>query len=85
MNNLMKQMSSVMPIIALNQRADTLISQRPRGFKPIKKYIHGRKCTECLGSYNNYLSRQRDKRIIGNKRVSAMTMKRIDALNKIAR
>jgi hypothetical protein len=85
MNVLMKQMSSVMPILALNQRADALISQRPHGFKPIKKYIHGRKCVECLSSYDNYLTHQRDKRIIGNKRVSAMTMKRINALNKMAR
>lgn len=85
MNNLMKQVASIMPIIALNQKADTLIATRPHGFKPVKKYVHGRKCANCLRAYDNYLTRRRDTRVIGNKKISVTTMNRIAALKKIAR
>ena len=74
--------AEVFPITALNNRADELKSQKPRGFKPISKYKHRRACRDCYNSYEYYIEQKKSKRVLGNRNISSRTQRRMEEMRK---
>lgn len=85
MNLLGKKLTELYPTAVLNKRADKLLSGRPTGIHPVRKYVYRRECGEMLSSYQNMLERRREGRILGNKNVSLWTKSRMEKLKEVAR
>ncbi len=85
MNLLGKVLAELHPTFFLNRRTDRILSERPTGIHPVRKYVYRRECREMLGSYQNMLERRMEGRILGNKSVSPWTKRKIEQLKEVAR
>ncbi len=80
MDKLVDILIEMFPLIALNMDTDKLLDSKPKGFAPIRKRECRVACGKMLSQYEDILSRKNSR-----KRISSVTLSRINRLKKEAR
>jgi hypothetical protein len=84
MNKLTKGLCDVLPGVSLNMSTDKFLKDKPKGIHPFKKNTYRHECAMRYHSYESYIEKMRDRRLIGNRKPSHFTTKRMKMLKKEA-